>query len=97
MGRVNKPLAIVLQPDVPADAADLLEAMGHLLYTPAQAIQAGITKIDAVVGAKCWRIPAEWWLGKDGKLSAHAKMMLAAATKAAYPDAKKPKAKGKRA
>ena len=95
MGRVNKPLAIVLQPDVPADAADLLEAMGHLLYTPAQAIQAGITKIDAVVGAKCWRIPAEWWLGKDGKLSAHAKMMLSAATTAAYPDPK-PKAKGRK-
>ena len=93
MGRVNKPLAIVLQPDVPAEAADLLEAMGHLLYTPEQAVQAAITKVDAIVGAKCWRIPETWWLGKDGKLSAHAKMMLSAATTAAYPNAPK---KGKR-
>ena len=95
MGRVSKPLAIVLQPDVPAEAADLLEAMGHLLYTPEQAVTAGITKVDAVVGTKCWRVPTEWWLGKDGKLSAHVKMMLSAATKAAYPDTK-PKAKGRK-
>ena len=97
MAKTNKPLAIVLQPDVPPDAADLLEATGHLLYTPEQAVLAGVTKIDAVVGAKCWRMPETWWIGKDGKLSAHAKMMLSAATTAAYPDAKKPKAKGKRA
>ena len=89
MGRVNKPLAIVLQPDVPAEAADLLEAMGHLLYTPDQAVQAAITKVDAVVGAKCWRVPETWWLAKDGKLSAHAKMMLSAVTAAAYPGAPK--------
>ena len=95
MGRVNKPLAIVLQPDVPAEAADMLEAMGHLLYTSEQAVTAAITKVDAVVGAKCWRIPETWWLGKDGKLSAHAKMMLSAATTAAYPDAKPKKGKRK--
>ena len=97
MGHVNKPLAIVVQPDVPEAATALLEAMGHCLYTPAQAIAANLTKVDAVVGAKCWRIIPEWWLGKDGKLSAHAKMMLSAATAAAYPATKKPKAKGKRA
>ena len=93
MAKTNKPLAIVLQPDVPAEAADLLEAMGHCVYAPQRAAEAGV-KVDAVVGAKCWRVPETWWLGKDGKLSAHAKMMLAAATTAAYPD--KPK-KAKRA
>ena len=93
MTKAKHPLAIILQPDVPAEAADLLEAMGHLLYTPEQAVHAGVTKIDAIVGAKCWRVPETWWLGKDGKLSAHAKMMLAAATTAAYPNAPK---KGKR-
>ena len=94
MAKTNKPLAIVLQPDVPPDAADLLEAMGHLLYTPAQAVQAGVTKIDAVAGAKCWRMHETWWV-KDGALSAHAKLMLKAATTAAYPDTK-PKAKGRK-
>ena len=58
-------------------------------------MQAAITKVDAIVGAKCWRIPETWWLGKDGKLSAHAKMMLAAATTAAYPDTKPKKGKRK--
>ena len=95
MAKAKFPLAIVLQPDVPAEAADLLEAMGHCLYTPAQVVHVGITKIDAVVGAKCWRITPEWWLGKDGKLSAHAKMMLSAATTAAYPGAKLKKGKKK--
>ena len=90
MGRVNKPLAIVLQPDVPADAADLLEAMGHLLYTPEQAVQAGITKVDAIVGAKCWRMPESFWL-KGEELSPHTKVMLKAITTASYPPT--PKAK----
>ena len=95
MAKSNKPLAIIVQPDVPEPATALLEAMGHCLYTPAQAIAANLTKVDAVVGAKCWRIIPEWWLGKDGKLSAHAKMMLSAATTAAYPDAKLKKGKKK--
>ena len=95
MAKTNKPLALILQPDVPAEAADMLEAMGHLLYTSEQAVTAAITKVDAVVGAKCWRMHESWWLGKDGKLSAHAKMMLSAATTAAYPDPK-PKAKGRK-
>ena len=84
MGRVSKPLAIVVQPDVPEQVWALLGPMGHCLYTPQQAAESGI-RVDAIVGAKCWRIPETWWLGKDGGLSAHAKMMLSAATKAAYP------------
>lgn len=79
------PLALVVLPDVPEQATALLEAQGHCLYTMAQVVHVGITKIDGIVGAKCWRIIPEWWLGKDGKLSAHAKMMLSAATTAAYP------------
>lgn len=92
MAKTNKPLAIVLLPDVPSEVADLLEAQGHLLYTMAQAITAGVTKIDAVAGGKCWRMHESWWL-KDGTLSAHAKLMLKAATTAAYPEAKAKKAK----
>lgn len=87
MAKTNKPLAIVLQPDVPAEAADLLEAMGHLLYTPEQAVQAGVTRIDAVVGTRCWRFLPEWWL-KDGVLSPYAKVMLKAVTLKAYPETK---------
>ena len=77
MAKTNKPLALILLPDVPAEAADLLEAQGHLLYTMAQAMFAGITKIDGVVGGNGWRMPAAWWL-RDGALSPQAKMMLKA-------------------
>ena len=90
MAKANKPLALILMPDVPPDAADLLEAMGHLLYTSEQAVQAGITKIDAVVGVKCWRFHPDWWL-KNGQLSPYAKVMLKAVTQQAYPEKKKTK------
>lgn len=93
MAKVKHPLAIVVLPDVPDDATALLEAQGHCLYTMAQVVHAGVTKIDAVVGGKAWRVHPTWWLAKDGGLSAHAKLMLKAATAAAYPDSK-PKKKG---
>ena len=90
MAKASKTLAIVVLADVPNEATLLLEAQGHCLYTLQQAVQAGVTRIDAVVGGSAWRIPAAWWM-KDGTLSPHAKVMLKAVTAQAYPD--KPKAK----
>ena len=94
--KAKHPLALIVMPDVPEQATALLEAQGHLLYTMAQVVQAGLSQVDGVVGVKCWRILPEWWM-KDDKLAPHAQVMLKAITTQAYPDAKKPKAKGKRA
>lgn len=93
MAKAQHPLALILLPDVPAEAADLLEAQGHCLYTMQQAVQANITQIDAVVGLAAWRFHPDWWL-RDGALSPQAKVMLKAVTTQAYPVAK---AKKKRA
>ena len=92
MAKAKHPLALILLADVPADAADLLEAQGHLLYTMAQAVQANIQHIDAVVGGNGWRMPPDWWV-KGGQLSPQAKVMLKAVTAQAYPVAPK---KGKK-
>lgn len=91
MAKAKHPLALILLADVPGEAADLLEAQGHCLYTMKQAVEAGITQIDAVVGGKAWRFHESWWL-KDSVLSPHVKVMLKAVTTAAYPPA--PKKKG---
>ena len=87
MAKTNKPLALVLMPDVPPEAAELLEAQGHLLYTPEQAVRPEVTKLDAWVGQVCWLFHPDWWL-KDGQLSSHAKVMLKAVTQQAYPEKK---------
>lgn len=88
VAKTSKPLALVIAPDVPVEATMLLEEAGHLLYTLEQSLL--ITKVDAIVGAKCWRMPSGWWL-KDGQLSPQAKLMLKAVTAQAYPE--KPKGK----
>ena len=92
MAKTNKPLALIVLPDVPEQAMSLLEAQGHLLYTMAQVVQAGLSQVDGVVGAKCWRILPEWWM-KGDKLAPHAQVMLKAITTQAYPPQPK---KGKR-
>ena len=84
--KAKHPLAIVVMPDIPLEATSLLEAMGHCLYTPAQATLG--VKIDAIVGKHCWRMPEGWWL-KDGVLSPYAHMMLKSVTRVAYPPAVK--------
>lgn len=83
MGRVKRPLSIVYLPDVPDEAVRLLDAQGHCTH-PLERI-GQLTHIDAVVGAKCWRILEAWWV-KDGKLSPYAKVMLKSVTAVTYPD-----------
>ena len=93
MSKAKHPLALVVMPDVPEQATMLLEAQGHLLYTVAQAIAANLSKIDGIVGERCWRILPEWWM-KGDKLAPHAQVMLKAITTQAYPVV--PKKGGKR-
>ena len=92
MPKSSKPLALIVLPDVPEQATGLLEAQGHLLYTMAQAIAANLSKIDGIVGERCWRILPEWWM-KGDKLAPYAQVMLKAITRQAYPDQKPKKAK----
>ena len=79
MPRAKHPLALVVLPDVPEQATMLLEAQGHLLYTMAQAVAANLSKIDGIVGERCWRMPPSFWL-KDEQLAPTAQVMLKAVT-----------------
>lgn len=90
MGRVAKPLALVLMPDVPEEAVQLLVELGHHVYV----FPVMPPTIDAVVGSKCWRMPSEWWV-RDGVLAPTAQVMLKAVTAQAYPVAKAKKGKRK--
>ena len=92
MAKAKHPLALVVMPDVPDHATALLEAQGHLLYTMAQVVHVGVTRIDGIVGERCWRILPDWWM-KDDKLAPHAQVMLKAITTQVYPPQPK---KGKR-
>src|SRR3990167_11041911 len=96
MGRTNRPLVLVLMPDVPIEVPALLAAAGHITHDYADLVRSSITlsKVDAVVGQRCWRFPETWWV-KDGALSPYVKVMLKAIQTQVYPAVAKAK-KGKR-
>ena len=96
MGRTNRPLVLVLMPDVPMEVPALLAAAGHITHDYNDLLRDGtkLSRVDAVVGQRCWRFLETWWV-KEGVLSPHAKVMLKAVQAQVYPAVSKKK--GKRA
>ena len=86
VAKTTRPLVLVLMPDVPMEVPALLAEAGHITHDYNDLLRDGtkLSKVDAVVGQRCWRFPETLWI-KDGALSPHAKVMLKAVQTQAYP------------